>query len=144
MPDETHTECVDRWTKEASDLLVGRKIVRVRYMTQEECDHLGWNAKGIVIHLDDGNLIYPSRDDEGNDAGALFTNNDELPTIPVIRDYGRGYSLPPMSAPGVAKSAVMPLDALDLRCLPVIRRDEKGNPIGVDWVRPEVWPKEKD
>lgn len=135
MPEETHAECVDRWTKEASDLLVGRKIVRVRYMTQEECDHLGWTAKGIVIHLDDGNLIYPSRDDEGNDAGALFTNSDELPTIPVIRDYGRGYSLPPMSAPGVAKSAVMSLDALDLRGIPVIRYDKDGNPASVDWVR---------
>ena len=31
-------------------------------------------------------IITPSQDDEGNDAGAIFTNIKELPTIPVFRE----------------------------------------------------------
>jgi hypothetical protein len=30
--------------------------------------------------------LTPSMDDEGNDAGAIFTNVTELPIIPVFRD----------------------------------------------------------
>jgi hypothetical protein len=36
--------------------------------------------------LDDGNMIYPSSDDEGNNAGALFTCDPAQPTLPVLRD----------------------------------------------------------
>lgn len=32
-----------RWTKVAKDILVGRKIVKVSYLTTKECkDHFGW------------------------------------------------------------------------------------------------------
>ena len=73
------------WVKKAENQFVGQKIVRARYMTEEEMIDLGWTQKCVVLHLDDGNIIYPSRDDEGNDAGALFTNNEECNTFPVIR-----------------------------------------------------------
>jgi hypothetical protein len=86
---ESHEECVKRWEKSAIQLLVGRKIVSVRYMTHKEREAHGWTAKCVVIELDNGIKIYPSRDDEGNDAGALFTESDACPTLPVIRDYGR-------------------------------------------------------
>ena len=75
---------VKKWEKDVSKLLLNRTIVKVRYMSDEEVDGLGWYAKAIVLHLDDGTMLFPSRDDEGNDAGALFTTNDDLPTIPVI------------------------------------------------------------
>ena len=80
----TSKETEDRWTKAASDQLKGRKIVRVRYMTAAEADELGWRCRPLVLHLDDGNLIFSSEDDEGNDGGALFTNNDKTPVLPVI------------------------------------------------------------
>lgn len=86
---ESHKECVARWTASVKNLLVGRKITAVRYMTAKEVETLGWNSKGIVLQLDNGLLVFPSMDDEGNDAGALFTSDEKLPTIPVIRDYGR-------------------------------------------------------
>lgn len=73
-----------RWTKVASDQLLGRKIVAVRYMSAEECDEMMWERRPLVIQLDDGNIIYPSRDDEGNGPGSLFTNNEEQPVLPVI------------------------------------------------------------
>lgn len=73
-----------RWTNEARRQLEGRRIVKVRYMTAAEADSLGWGVRAVVMQLDDGNLIYPSADDEGNDAGALFTNNERQPVLPVI------------------------------------------------------------
>ena len=73
-----------RWTNEARRPLEGRRIVKVRYMTAAEAESLGWGVRAVVMQLDDGNLIYPSADDEGNDAGALFTNNERQPVLPVI------------------------------------------------------------
>lgn len=72
------------WTKIARDQLLNKKIVGVRYMTQKEADQLGWESRTIVLLLDDGNVIYPSQDDEGNGPGSLFTNNEANPIIPVI------------------------------------------------------------
>jgi hypothetical protein len=37
-----------------------------------------------MLELDDGTVLFPASDDEGNDAGALFTANDKLPVIPTI------------------------------------------------------------
>ena len=65
-------------------LLVGRKIVAVRYMNDEEMENHGWYNRALLIQLDDGTVIYPSRYDEGSGAGALFTNSEEMSTIPVI------------------------------------------------------------
>jgi hypothetical protein len=77
-------ELEQKWTKDIAALLVGKKITKVRYMTEAERDEIGWCGRPIVILLDDGTALYPSRDDEGNDAGAIFTNNDSLSTIPVF------------------------------------------------------------
>ena len=76
---------IAQWTEDASKLLLDKTIVEVRYMTDEEQTSMHWDSKPIILILNDGTAIYPSRDDEGNDAGALFTTNEDLPTIPVIR-----------------------------------------------------------
>jgi hypothetical protein len=49
-------------------------------------ENLGWYERCVVMILDDGNMIYPSSDDEGNNAGALFTCDPDQPTLPVLRD----------------------------------------------------------
>ena len=72
------------WTGYAKKLLLHRKIALVRYMTEEEQAEIGWYSRSIVIQLDNGIALFPSRDDEGNDAGALFTSDEDLPIIPVI------------------------------------------------------------
>ena len=72
------------WGDKVAKQLVGKAIVAVRYLTEEERAELDWFDRSVVIQLDDGTLIWPSRDDEGNGAGALFTTLEELPTIPVI------------------------------------------------------------
>jgi hypothetical protein len=53
-------------------------------MTEKEMEGLGWYSKALVIIFTDGTYLFPSADDEGNDAGALFTNIKGLETIPVI------------------------------------------------------------
>ena len=53
-------------------LLIGLKVTDVRYMMDEEVEDIGWTQKSIVIHFNDGTIIYCSQDDEGNNAGALF------------------------------------------------------------------------
>lgn len=84
MRNETESAIVSRWTKDVSALLVGRTIKSVRYMDMKEKDDLGWMSRAVVLELDNGLLLYPSQDDEGNDAGAIFTTSKKLPTIPVI------------------------------------------------------------
>lgn len=72
------------WETDVSKLLLNKKIVAVRYMNDKEMEDHGWHRRALLIQLDDGTVIYPSSDDEGNDAGALFTTSEDLPTIPVI------------------------------------------------------------
>ena len=72
------------WIRSISKLLVGKKIVKVQYMTDDHAKKFGWDFKPIQIRLEDGTWLTPSSDDEGNNAGSLFTNNKDLPTIPVI------------------------------------------------------------
>ena len=72
------------WAKDVGKVLVGRTIKAVRYMTDDEMSNLGWNSSAVVLELDNGMLLYPSKDDEGNNAGALFTTDKKMPTIPVI------------------------------------------------------------
>jgi len=72
------------WGGQATKALVGKKIVAARYLNDDEVESLGWFKSAIVLMLDDGTYIYPSRDDEGNGAGALFTSRNDLPVIPVI------------------------------------------------------------
>ena len=49
--------------------LYGKKIVGVRYLTEEETEASGWYSAPIVIELSDGSALIPQADDEGNDGG---------------------------------------------------------------------------
>ena len=80
----TGAELTKRWENVASKLFLNRKIVGVRYMTAAEADDHGWYTRCVVIKLDNGVLIYPSADDEGNAAGALFTTDPDEQTLPVL------------------------------------------------------------
>ena len=51
-------------------------------MTSKETDNMGWSSRPLCMQLDDGTWIFPMRDDEGNDGGALAVGDDE--TLPVF------------------------------------------------------------
>lgn len=88
MPSEK--EILDYWVNFANTKLAGRTIVKARYMTKRELKKIDWPRSPLVLELDDGSLLYPSSDDEGNRAGALFgrspkqsaTTGASDPTIP--------------------------------------------------------------
>ena len=63
--------------------LVGAKIIATRAMTAAEKAAEGWedwHGSAIVLELDNGLIIYPSADDEGNGPGALFGVDTETKT----------------------------------------------------------------
>lgn len=73
------------WTKKASDLLIGKRIVKVKYMSSKEADSYGWYNCPILIGLEDGSWLVPQSDDEANDGGviALSTKKD-YKILPVL------------------------------------------------------------
>lgn len=82
--EETREQTKKRWADEAKKHLVGKKIIEVRYLNEEECKGMGWSEAPLAIFFEDGSYIFPSQDDEGNGGGSLFTSFKEMPIIPVI------------------------------------------------------------
>ena len=65
---------------QAMNVLVGKCVVRVRYMTAAEAEDLMWLNRGVVLEFEGGVSVFTSCDEESNDAGVMFveTNDDEL------------------------------------------------------------------
>jgi len=57
----------------------------VRYLSQDEANDLGWTERSIAFQTNDGTWFFCSADDEGNNGGALFTSNENISCLPVIR-----------------------------------------------------------
>lgn len=79
-------EILEIWESKAKSVLLGRKIIGVSYMNNDEQEATGFFHKALVIQLDNGTLLYPSADDEGNDAGAIHyqKEGDDDYILPVI------------------------------------------------------------
>lgn len=75
------------WLDEAKKLLLHKRIVNVRYLSAEEADDLGWHERTVAFQTHDGLWFFPSRDDEGNGAGALFTTDKTQSCLPVIQNF---------------------------------------------------------
>jgi hypothetical protein len=73
------------WNRKAQTL-VGKKVKAASYMSEEEAEALGWHSRPLVIEFDDGSVMFPSMDDEGNNAGSLFgqTADGDSNDFPVI------------------------------------------------------------
>ena len=72
------------WTEKINKELLGRKITKIEYLTQEELDNNMWDKSPIAIELDNRIWLVPMADDEGNDGGSISTNIKNLPVIPTI------------------------------------------------------------
>lgn len=59
--------------------LVGATIIKVRPLIPTEVENYGWDSSyGTVpfaIFLDNGKVLVPSSDEEGNDAGFVFVED---------------------------------------------------------------------
>jgi hypothetical protein len=76
MKKEMENEVLASCTNNAKKVLEGRTIKSVRYMTDEECQHMMWSKKSVVLTLDNGTLAFLSADDEGNDGGSMYYVKD--------------------------------------------------------------------
>lgn len=75
----------NHWAKVASDLLLNKKITRVRYVSHREAEDMDWTSRPVAFMLETGIWFFASMDDEGNDGGALFTSHPEKSVLPVLR-----------------------------------------------------------
>lgn len=72
MNQETQNkELTAHWANVATKLLKNRTIISVRYVTEEEVTDNYFAKRGLQIMLDNGVILYPMQDDEGNDFGAI-------------------------------------------------------------------------
>ena len=73
------------WNNKAKKVLLGKKIVQVKYVDKEEADDYMWNSRPISFMLDDGTRLVVQMDDEGNDGGALwYGTKDDQGILPVL------------------------------------------------------------
>ena len=79
------TDYAKVWGEKAKALLLNKRIVNVRYLTQEEADDMGWDERTVAFQTQDGLWFFPSRDDEGNGGGSLFTSDVKESCLPVMR-----------------------------------------------------------
>lgn len=73
-----------KWEADIKNLLRGKTIKTVRYMSEEEAAEYDWHSRPLAIFFTDGTFIFPMMDDEGNNGGALATSDEKLPVIPVM------------------------------------------------------------
>ncbi|CAC9517669.1 hypothetical protein [uncultured Gammaproteobacteria bacterium] len=71
-------------SKKANTILKDLVVQQVRWMSEKEVSEYGWMGSAPVIEFTNGVVIIASMDDEGNDAGALFTNHKDLSVLPRI------------------------------------------------------------
>ena len=77
-------ELTEYWTRRVEKFLLGQKIVRVEYMSEEDAEEMDWASRPIQILLSNGVWLTPQSDDEGNDGGSIGTNHENPTIIPVI------------------------------------------------------------
>ena len=75
----------EKWIEAIRKSLVGKKVTGITYLTESQAEENLWYNRPVVIIFDDGSYIIPLSDDEGNNAGAIFTNIKGFETIPVDR-----------------------------------------------------------
>ena len=87
----TKATTVKSWNNRMTKALVGKKIAKARYMSSEETKESGCSKSPLLIELDDGMVIIPLQDDEGNDGGSLeffhHTKKIEEEGAPVMWRY---------------------------------------------------------
>tara|TARA_R100000406_G_scaffold82932_1_gene65283 strand:+ start:1202 stop:1462 length:261 start_codon:yes stop_codon:yes gene_type:complete len=73
------------WEEKARKLFEGKKIVSVRYMTEQEAEENDLEARPLCFKLDDGTIVIPLSDDEGNNGGAFqLIKKDQSYLLPVM------------------------------------------------------------
>ena len=63
---------------DADHEVIGKKIVCTRPLTEDELEREDWPGEfAPAIELDNGTVLYPARDEEGNGPGIFDSSNDD-------------------------------------------------------------------
>lgn len=81
---DSRNETIRKWEEKCNSALVGKCIRYVGYLNEDEQRELGWYKRSLIIFFTDGTAMYPSVDEEGNDAGVYFTTISGLEVIPRL------------------------------------------------------------
>ena len=85
----TDKELENKWVKKIEPILLGAKVVHLRYQEKEEY----WDKRPLEIILSNGAVLFAMMDDEGNDGGAYgigWVDNARPKTIKAIKDLVGG------------------------------------------------------
>lgn len=94
MADKKHRAALKRtWIDRARELLVGRTIVDVHWLSDAEMQANLWSTTCPVLILDDGTQLIPVADDEGNQAGVVSSRPRR-----ATSDSPALWDLPPFAA----------------------------------------------
>jgi hypothetical protein len=66
-----------QWTEKARKQFLGKTIVAVNYMTDENAKQMDWWERPLLLKLSDGTVIYASCDPECNGPGTLLVDSDD-------------------------------------------------------------------
>ena len=80
----TNNELAIEWQKRDEKYLLGKSIVKLEYMSEEDANKFGSSKRPIQILLSNGVWLTITQYDEGNNGGAIHTNIKKLEIIPVI------------------------------------------------------------
>ena len=73
------------WEEKAKKILEGKKIISVRYMTNQEAEENGLDNRPVSFKLDTGEIIVVQSDDEGNNGGSLCViKKGKIQILPTI------------------------------------------------------------
>ena len=84
LDEMTNNELALTWQKRIEKYLLGKSIVKLEYMSEEDANKFGWSKRPIQILLSNGVWLTITQDDEGNNGGAIHTNIKKPEVIPVI------------------------------------------------------------
>ena len=84
LDEMTNDELSKAWQKRIEKHLLGKSIIKIEYCSEKESERQGWHNRPIQLLLNNGVWLTMTSDDEGNNGGAIHTNIEELPIIPVI------------------------------------------------------------
>ncbi len=85
MSKTTHDQKIrNLWTRRVEKALLGKKITKIEYLSNEEVENNMWYHTPVAIQLDNKYWLIPMADDEGNNGGSISTTIKDLPVIPVI------------------------------------------------------------
>ena len=76
---------MDKHLKKFNEYLKGKTIKEVTWLGDKDMENMMWYKRPVIIHFDDGTILIPQSDDEGNDGGSMYyQSGDVSDTIYVL------------------------------------------------------------